>query len=280
MTYRRNYLLTGTKLALALAWVVFALFPLYQMVLVSLMPFSSFLQSPLYTSPSTLTLSNYADAFANGQIPIRMYLNSGLVAVLAASTSTVLAALAGYSFARFKFFGSRLLSRSILLIYIVPPILFLVPIYVLMVRASLYNTYQALIIVHTVLILPFSIWLLRGFFRDIPPSLDEAARVDGASRLRVLRYVVLPLALPGIATVFVFGLIESWNEFLYASVLIASQNRKTFPVGLYSVAGTLGDVRWGETMAAATAGAIPMLILFLIAQRFLVSGLTSGAVKG
>jgi ABC-type glycerol-3-phosphate transport system permease component len=261
-------------------WIAIALFPIYQMILVSLLPITTFLQSPLIASPRDLTLANYHRAFAGGAISWRIYVNSALIGATTAVVATTVSALAGYSLARFRFFGSRVFERAILLVYIVPPILLVVPIYVFMVNAGLYNTYTGVILVHIVLVLPFSIWLLNGFFRDIPPSLDEAARVDGASRLAILLRLILPLSLPGLTTVFIFVLIESWNEFLFASVLIASEEKKTFPIGLYSVAGTLGDVRWGETMAASVIGAVPMFVVFLAFQRWLVTGLTSGAVKG
>ena len=156
----------------------------------------------------------------------------------------------------------------------------MVPIYVFMVGWQLEDTLVSVVLAHLTLTIPFSIWLLRGFFRDIPVDLDEAARVDGASRLGVLWRIIVPISLPGLAAVAVFIFLESWNEFLFASVLISSKGSLTFPVGLYSVAGTYGDVRWGETMAAAVVGIDPVFVLFLLFQRWLVSGLTSGAVKG
>lgn len=267
--------------AIALLLVLIVGFPLYQMVLVSVVPISSFFESSLAVRPGDVTLENYRDAISgDGAISLRIYLNSLVIGVATALVGTIIATMAGYSLARFRFFGSRLFDQSILLIYIVPTILFVVPIYVTMHRVGLNDTYAGVILVHTMLVLPFSIWLLRGFFREIPVSIDEAARVDGASRLAVLIRIVLPVSLPGLTTVLVFIFIESWNEFLFASVLLSSEDRKTFPVGLYSVAGTLGDVRWGETMAAATLGALPMFIVFLVFQRWLVGGLTGGAVKG
>jgi ABC-type glycerol-3-phosphate transport system permease component len=275
-----TYSARAFRLGISAVWIVIVLFPIYQMILVSFLPLSKFLQSSLYASPADFTLVNYRRAFSGGGISWRIYLNSAFVGGVTAVLATVIATLAGYSLARFRFFGSRFFERSILLVYIVPPILLVVPIYVFMVNVGLYNTYTAVILIHTMLVLPFSIWLLNGFFRDIPKSLDEAARVDGASRLAILFRIILPMSLPGLTTIFVFVLIESWNEFLFASVMISTEAKKTFPIGLYSVAGTLGDVRWGETMAASTIGALPMFGVFLLFQRWLVSGLTSGAVKG
>jgi ABC-type glycerol-3-phosphate transport system permease component len=266
-------------LALVLLFVV--LFPVYQMFLVSMLPQRAILDSSIVPRKlSDLSFANYVKAFTNGTISIGIYLNSLVVGLATTLMGTAVSALAGYALARYRFWGSRVIDRFILLAYVIPPILLVVPIYVLMVDWQLEDTLVSVVLSHLVLAIPFGIWLLRGFFRDIPVDLDEAARVDGASRLGVLWRIVLPISLPGLAAVAVFIFLESWNEFLFASVLISSKASKTFPVGLYAVAGTYGDIRWGETMAAAVVGTIPVFMLFLLFQRWLVSGLTSGAVKG
>jgi multiple sugar transport system permease protein len=265
---------------LAIVVLLVAVFPVYQMVLVSLLPQRAILDSSVVPRLEDLSLQNYVRTFSNGTIQPRIYLNSLLVGVATTVIGTAIAALAGYALARYRFWGSRIMDRSILLAYVVPPILLVVPIYVTMVGWRLQDSLVSVVLAHLVLSIPFAIWILRGFFRDVPVDLDEAARVDGASRLGVLWRVVLPVSLPGLAAVAVFIFLESWNEFLFASVLISSKSSQTFTVGLYSVAGTYGDIRWGETMAAAVVGAVPVFVLFLAFQRWLVTGLTSGAVKG
>ncbi len=269
-----------TRTVLGVVVFLVVIFPIYQMVLVSFLPQRAILASPLLPKPSDLTIDNYFRAFTNGTISPRIYINSAIVGLATMLVGTAISVLGGYSLARYTFFGSRLMDRFILLAYVIPPILLVVPIYVTMVNWHLQDTLVSVILSDTILTVPFGIWLLRGFFRDIPVDLDEAARVDGASRLDVLRRIVLPISLPGLAAVAVFVFMESWNEFLFASVLLSSKANETFPVGLYSVAGTYGDIRWGETMAAATIGTVPTFVLFLIFQRWLVAGLTSGAVKG
>lgn len=266
--------------ALAVVLLLIILFPIYQMFLVSLLPQRAILDSSIIPDLEDLSLDNYIRTFSNGTISPTLYLNSALVAIATMFLGTVISALGGYSLARYRFPGSRYIDRFILLAYVIPPILLVVPIYVFMVTLRLQDTLVSVVLAHLILTIPFGIWLLRGFFRDIPVDLDEAAKVDGASRLGILWRIVLPISLPGLAAVAVFIFMESWNEFLFSSVLIDSRANQTFTVGLYSVAGTYGDVRWGETMAAATVGAIPVFILFLLFQRWLVSGLTSGAVKG
>jgi ABC-type glycerol-3-phosphate transport system permease component len=259
---------------------IVVIFPVYQMFLVSLLPQRAILDSSIIPRLSDLSFQNYVRAFSSGVISPHIYLNSLAVGLVTALIGTFISALAGYSLARYRFLGSRVIDRFILLAYVIPPILLVVPIYVFMVGWQLEDTLVSVVLAHLVLAIPFSIWLLRGFFRDIPVDLDEAARVDGASRFGVLWRIILPISLPGLAAVAVFIFLESWNEFLFSSVLISSKGSMTFPVGLYSVAGTYGDVRWGETMAAAVVGTIPVFVLFLLFQRWLVSGLTSGAVKG
>jgi ABC-type glycerol-3-phosphate transport system permease component len=274
-------LLRSGAFAFAVALVVLvALLPIYQMLLVSLLPQSRLLDGTLVPDVDDFSLANYRSLFSSGVVSPQVYVNSMLVGVASTVLATVISLLAGYALARYRFFGSAVFDRGVLVAYIIPPTLLLVPIYVTMVSWRLQDTLLSVILAHVVLSIPFTIWLLRGFLMDIPRELDEAARVDGASRLGVLFRVILPLSLPGIAAAGVFAFIESWNEFLFASVLVTSPQHRTFPFGLYALAGTYGDVRWGEAMAAATIGAVPIFVLFLLMQRWLVSGLTSGAVKG
>lgn len=274
-------ILRRTAVYMAVAIVLLcALAPMYQMLMVSFTGQSEILNSPFFPSGGRITLDNYRALFGNGVVNLRIYANSLVVAVGVSVAATTLSILAGYALARFRFPGRTVIDRGVLLAYIIPPTLLLVPIYSMMVALRLDDTLIAVGMAQLVLALPFAIWLLRGFLRDIPAELDEAARIDGCSHLGVLIRIVLPLALPGIATVAIFAFLESWNEFLFASVLVTSPEQRTYPFGLYAVAGTYGDVRWGEAMAAATLGAIPVFILFLVFQKWIVSGLTSGAVKG
>lgn len=260
--------------------VGFALAPIYQTVIMSLLHQSDILNSPIIPKRSSISLDNFRTLFSNGVVNLKLYLNSFIVAVVVSAATTMMSVLSGYALARFKFAGRILFGRAILLAYIIPPTLLLVPVYTTMVKFHLQNTLFAVALAQIMLALPFTVWLLRGFLQDIPTELDEAARVDGCSRMGVLFRIILPLAVPGIATAAVFAFLESWNEFLFSSVLVTSADQHTYPFGLYAVAGTYGDVRWGEAMAAATIGALPVFLIFILCQRWIVSGLTSGAVKG
>lgn len=260
--------------------VGFALAPIYQTVIMSLLHQSDILNSPIIPKRSSISLDNFRTLFSNGVVNLKLYLNSFIVAVVVSAATTMMSVLSGYALARFKFAGRILFGRAILLAYIIPPTLLLVPVYTTMVKFHLQNTLFAVALAQIMLALPFTVWLLRGFLQDIPTELDEAARVDGCSRIGVLFRIILPLAVPGIATAAVFAFLESWNEYLFSSVLVTSADQHTYPFGLYAVAGTYGDVRWGEAMAAATIGALPVFLIFILCQRWIVSGLTSGAVKG
>ena len=178
--------------ALASLLFIVVAFPVYQMFLVSLLPQRAILDSAVIPRLSDLSFQNYVRAFSNGTISPHIYLNSVAVGLATALIGTFISALAGYSLARYRFFGSRVMDRFILLAYVIPPILLVVPIYVFMVGWQLEDTLVSVVLAHLILTIPFSVWLLRGFFRDIPVDLDEAARVDGASRLGVLWRIIVP----------------------------------------------------------------------------------------
>jgi ABC-type glycerol-3-phosphate transport system permease component len=270
----------ATRIGPAAVVLLAAVWPVYQMIVVSLLPQRAILDSGLLPDVGQWTLDYYRRMLESGVISASIYINSVIVGLATMLIGTTISAMAGYALSRYRFPGSSVVDRFVLLGYIIPPILLVVPIYVTMVGWGLHDTLPGLVLAHTVLTIPFGIWMLRGFFAGIPLELDEAARVDGASRVQILLRIALPLSLPGLAAVAVFSFMESWSEFLFASVLLSTKANYTFPVGLYAVAGTYGDVRWGETMAAATIGAVPIFVLFLLFQRWLVAGLTSGAVKG
>ena len=267
-------LLLGLTFFLALANV----YPIYQMVMASVEPFGRLLQSPALGLPTEMTLENYAEVLTRGPIP-HFFINSLIVATGTMLLSTALAVLAGYSLARLKYPGKSVIDKTILFVYIIPPVLLVVPLYVLFVQLNLQNNYLGLVLAHTLFAVPFGSWLLRGFFRSIPIELEEAARVDGAGRLTALARVVLPVSAPGVSAVALFAFVGSWGEFLFASVFINSADMNTLPIGIYSLVSSYGETQWGNLLAASTIATLPMFVIFLILQRWLVQGLTAGAVK-
>ena len=266
-------------LAVASAITALLLFPVYWMVLSSLLPVSEIQSSspPVIPNPSHFTLKSYQDVF---DAPVFLWLrNSVVVMVGTVFFSTVVSTLAGYSLSRFELKGRYVLASTLLLARMLPGTLLIVPMFMLFSVAHLTNSLWGLILVDTTLVVPFSTWMLKGFFDSIPRELEESALVDGASRLGALWRIVLPLAMPGVATAVVFGAIVGWSDFLFARTLMTDASNWTVTVGLVSFR-TQYQVNWGGQMAYSVVSLLPMILLFIVFERFLVSGLTSGATKG
>ena len=271
----------GEALVLGVIFLLAAinLYPIYQMVVTSLVPFSKLLDSTTLGLPSDVTFQNYREVLGRGPLP-RYCLNSVIVATSTMLLSTAISAFAGYSLARLQYPAKALIDKTILFVYVIPPILLVVPIYLLIVDFHLQNTYFSVVLAHSLFAVPFGSWLLRGFFRSVPLELEDASRVDGAGRLATLFRVVLPVSAPGVAAVAMFAFVGSWDEFLFASIFIHSDEMNTLPIGIYSLVGSYGETQWGNLLAASTIATLPMFVIFLVLQRWLVQGLSAGAVKG
>jgi multiple sugar transport system permease protein len=204
--------------------------------------------------------------------------NSALLGVGVTLVAVVLGSLAAYALSRLRFFGRRGLARGLVYAYLAPGTMIFIPLFVLMNSIGLRDNLFGLALTHLTFAVPFATWLLMGYFRTIPVELEEAALVDGASRFTALWRIILPLSAPAIVVVAVFAFTLSWNEFLYAFVLIQSPAKMTAPVGLFSYLN--GDTTyWGQMMAAATIMSLPPLLLYFFGQRWVISGWTAGAVK-
>jgi multiple sugar transport system permease protein len=269
-----------SRYALASLAVVAALAPVYWMLTISLKTEVDQFSVPPRWFLFRPTSAHYADAFIARSFG-QYLLTSAIVSVLATICAVVLGTFAAYALSTFRL-PRRLNSHLALWILstrMFPPIVTIIPLFLMMRDARLLDTRASLVIVYTAFNLPFAVWMMRGFFNEIPRELEEAARVDGDSRLGALRRVVLPLVAPGLAATAVFCLIISWNEFLFALVLTQTDAAMTLPVG---IAGrvTQYEIKWGVMSAAASAAMMPILIFALAVQRYLVRGLSLGAVKG
>lgn len=259
-------------------FIVIVVFPLYWNVLTSLRLPKDVYNPQGMLMPRNLTLANYAKLF-DGTPMVRWIANTALVTLVTTFGSLVIAIFAAYALARLHFRGGQTMSKSILFIYLLPQTLLYIPLFVMLNNLGLLNSLAALFITYPTLLLPFITWLLIGYFKSLPEELEDAARIDGCSRVGVLYRIVLPLAAPGIITAAVFSITNAWNEFLYALVFIQSDSLWTVQVGLKSF--QLADTMlWGLTMAGAVTTTLPPVILYMVLQRFVVGGLTMGSVKG
>jgi multiple sugar transport system permease protein len=270
--------LSGSRyVALALA-VLVALFPLWWLLVTSFKrPVDIFQGVSLV--PQHPTADNYSrlfDAYHMGSFLV----NSLVVVTVSVVVSLVLGTLAAYALARFTLpfrLGEQALVGA-LLVRTLPPILLVVPLYLTLSKTGLLNTRTGLIIVYGALNTSFVIWMMQSFFEEIPRDIEEAAMVDGDSRLRALRRVVLPLAAPGIAATAIFSVIVTYNDFLIALTLTSTPSAQTVPVGVSTLIGKI-QIEWGPMAAAGVIGALPIMIFAIVVQRHFVRGLTMGAVK-
>jgi multiple sugar transport system permease protein len=274
----RERLNIGIRLLLLVPLMIFVLFPFYWVIITS---FKATPQISGRTSlfwPEPFTLEQYRSLIL--ETPFLTWLwNSVVVALVSTAVSVAAAALAAYALVRLRFVGAGLLTTFILITYLLPGTLIFIPLYQTLTDLGLINSYGALMVTYPTFLMPFATWVLIGYFRSIPVELEEAAMIDGASRIYAFWRITLPLAAPALLSVALFAFTNAWNEFLFAFVFIQSESLRTLPIGLQSM--VVGDILpWGELMAASLLTAVPVAILYLYAQRFLVGGLTVGAVKG
>jgi ABC-type glycerol-3-phosphate transport system permease component len=263
---------------LALGLLVLATaFPFYWAILGSFTPEARLFQAPSLL-PGPLVLDHYRALFTerNFWLPVR---NSLIVAGSTTLFCVAIGGLCAYALARLHFPGKRLLLAGILAVGMFPQISVVSPLYLLLRELRLINTYPGLVLPYLTFAMPLTIWLLVGFFRQLPAELEEAAMVDGASRLRAFREVIVPLSLPGLATTAILTFVYSWNEFLFALSFTLGPERQTVPVAIALFRGQY-QVPWGQILAAALVATLPVTLLVLAFQRRIVQGLTAGAVKG
>lgn len=227
--------------------------------------------------PRSFTLQHYQKLLQTSAFPV-YFLNSTLVAAASAFVTVVLATMAGYAFFRLEFRGRELIYRLVMIAYAFPSIVILIPIYLMLAKVGLVDTKAALVLVNVTFALPFSIWMMRTFFASLPRELEEAAAIDGAGRLQTAVHVLIPLLKPGIAAIAIFAFVSSWTEYLFASVLIISDAKRTLPVGLAGIIGQY-QIDWGLLLAGASLSVLPVVVFFAFVGRWFVAGLTEGAVK-
>ena len=275
---RPRGLLRLAQYAALAALAVFCLFPVAWVGVSSLKDLSETFRIPPVWLPRHPTLQNFVAVLTLRSFG-RYFLNSFIVSGATTFLSIVLASLAGYGFSRFRFRGARVLMVAVLAAQMFPGLVLIIPVFTLASRVHLLNTYVVLILAYTSFSLPFCVWMMKGFFDGIPQELDEAAVIDGCTRMGVFARVVLPLSLPGLVATAIFSFLVAWNEFLFGVVLATRENMYVVTVGIASTIGEF-QVRWNELMASAVLATVPTLVLYSLLERHLVRGLSAGAVKG
>ncbi|PJI42185.1 carbohydrate ABC transporter permease [Ferrovibrio sp.] len=257
--------------------VVAALFPIFWGLMTSLKPARDIVTFPPSLLPATVTLEHYATIFKAGALGF--LLNSLLVSAGTVALCIGLGALAAYGLARFEFPGKRAVLVAIIAVMSIPVASLLIPTYTLIAEIGLVNTHVGLILVYSAYQLPIVIWILAAYYQSLPIELEWSAMMDGYSRFQALWKVVLPLSRPGLIAAGLFVVVFAWNDFVVAVTLLSSEDTRTLPIGIYNFLGFYGR-EWGPLLAASMVSTIPLLVIFVVLQRYFMAGMTNGSVKG
>jgi len=273
-----------TRIARVALWIglligaAFAGLPVLWMLSSSLKTNVDMFASPPHLIPPTITFDAYTSILTDPE-KLRFFANSIIVGILVTALTLVVASLGAYGLSRWEFRGKSILRVFIISVQAVPPITLLIPFFGLVVALGLYNSYQGLILTYLVFTLPYAIVMMTAYFDTVPRELDESIKVDGGSAWTALWRVIMPVSVPGLASVAIYTFVLSWNEYLFALTLTQTNDMRTVPVGIQLFMGQL-SYQWNEIMAMSVLGSIPVLALFLFLQRYFLGGLTSGSVKG
>jgi ABC-type glycerol-3-phosphate transport system permease component len=269
----RRVVLTGGLLLFGI-WTVL---PLYWIVITSIKP-NLLIYREASFFPSQVTGDHYA--FVLTQTPFLHYVqNSVVVTLVTTCLAMLIGTLAAYAIVRLSFAGRPLIARSVVVTYLVPGSLLFIPMFQVIYSIGLIDNIVGLMVTYLTFTVPFATWMMIGYFRNVPAELEDAALIDGCSRVQALARIMVPIALPALAVVALFAFTLSWNEFLYALVFIGSDSQKTLTLGLIGL--VRGDTfPWGPMMAASLLGTLPPMLVYLVSQRWVVSGLAAGSVKG
>lgn len=267
----------GSHLVL-LFFTLFSIYPVMQVITISLRPGDRLLTKSLAFIPENATLHSYYQLFFQEPF-LKWMLNSLIISFFVTMIGVALAATAGYAFSRYRFRGRNFSLVGLITTQMFPVTMLLLPLFIMLIKLGLYDSYAGLIIAYSATALPFTIWQMKGYYDTIPYSLEEAALIDGASPFYAFIRIILPLALPALAITALFSFMAAWSEYLVAAVLIQDRALFTLPMGLKLFQSNM-EVAWGLYSAGAVIVSLPVVILFIFLSRWLISGLTLGSVKG
>ena len=278
---KRNKIIKKTGFYVVLILILgIMLFPFFIMLMTSLKSSKEAIATNPTLLPHEWTFQHYIDIFNPTIFPYLNYFkNSLIVSIIAASLSVALGILGAYALSKLKFKGRVTINASFYTVYMFSGILLVVPLFKIISGFGLYDTKMALIITMIVQTLPTAIFMLRSYFDTIPEDLEEAAMIDGLSRLKIIFYIIIPLSISGIVSVFVYAFMIAWNDYLFASIFLSSSENFTLPIGLNTLFST-PDYVWGRMMAASLVTALPVVIMYALSEHFIKGNLTEGGVKG
>lgn len=257
---------------------LFAVYPVLRVISISLRPGDRLLSKSLAIIPPNANFNAYVRLFTE-QPFLRWMANSMLISFAVTIVGVGLAATAGYAFSRYKFKGRDISLIGLITTQMFPVTMLLLPLFIMLIKLGLYDSYLGLIVAYSATALPFTVWQMKGYYDTIPYSLEEAAMIDGASPFYAFYRIVLPLALPALAITALFSFMSAWSEYLVAAVLIQDRDLFTLPLGLKMFQSNM-EVAWGLYSAGAVMVSLPVVVLFMLLSRWLISGLTLGSVKG
>lgn len=258
--------------------LVFCLFPIYWILNTSLKTDPEIYRVVPTFWPHTFTLNGYIKLFTKTSF-VQNFGNSMVVSLIVTALSIFAGMLAAYAVARLQFYGRKGASRAILYSYLMPQTVMYIPLYLLISRMGLANTLSGLVLIYPTFVVPYATWMLISYFRSVPFEIEESAIIDGCSRIGCMFRIVFPLSIPGVAATAIFAFTRCWSEYLYALVSITSKLKKTIPLGLSDL--IIDDMfNWGPLMAGSILSTVPIILLYTLSSKFMVTGLTAGGVKG
>lgn len=274
----KNRLVISLGYLVLLVGCICVLLPLSWMVITSLKTMADItLSKGIELFPSGPTLENFINIWK--EYPIATYIKNSVITVGGSTVFGVIcAALCGYGLSRYNFKGKAFLLSFLLVTQMFPAVMKIIPYYKILVSAHLNNTRVGLLIVYASFSIPFCTWMMYGYFKSIPTGLDEAARVDGSSAFKTFYKIILPIAIPGLVATIIYAFLQNWNEYMFASVLMVAEEKKTITYAISTMADAY-KIQWNYLMCAAMISSVPTLAVFVVMQKYLIAGMTAGAVK-